>query len=116
MAVSALARENLRELLYRAANKLKEIPPEEPEEEALPVFRLEEDESRFTIERIEDGWRVTGVAVERLAAMTVWNLDESVRRFQRRLRRLGVTEALREVGVEPGDTVLIGDTELVWEE
>jgi GTP-binding protein len=96
---------------------LAEAP--EPEPERLPVFRLEEDESRakrFTIEQVENGWRVSGVAVERLAAMTVWNLDESVRRFQRKLRSFGVTQALREVGVVAGDTVFIGDAELVWEE
>jgi hypothetical protein len=29
---------------------------------------------------------------------------------------LGVTQALREVGVLVGDTVYIGDTELTWEE
>lgn len=116
MAVSALTGENTRALLYRVAQMLEEIPEEEPEVEQVPVFRLEEDEDRFVIERVEDGWRVSGVAVERLAAMTVWNLDESVRRFQRQLRGMGVTQALRESGVEPGDTVTIGDTELVWEE
>jgi GTP-binding protein len=115
MAVSALTGENTRELLYRAAEMLEEVP-EEPKPERVPVFRLEEDEERFAIERVEDGWRVSGVAVERVAAMTVWNLDESVRRFQRQLRQMGVTHALRESGVEPGDTVYIGDTELVWEE
>jgi GTP-binding protein len=116
MAISALTGENTRELLYRAAQILDEIPEEEPEPEEVPVFRLEEDEDRFVIERVEDGWRVSGIAVERLAAMTVWNLDESVRRFQRQLRGIGVTQALRESGVEPGDTVYVGDTELVWEE
>ncbi len=116
MAISALTGENTRELLYRAAEMLEQVPEEEMEPERVPVFRLEEDEERFALERVEDGWRVSGVAVERLAAMTVWNLDESVRRFQRRLRQMGVTEALREVGVEPGDTVYIGDSELVWKE
>jgi GTP-binding protein len=120
MAISALAREGTRDLLYRAAQMLAEIPEQEVEPERLPVFRLEEDESRgaakrFTVEQVEDGWRVSGVAVERLAAMTVWNLDESVRHFQRRLRGMGVTQALREVGVLTGDKVYIGDTELVWE-
>jgi GTP-binding protein len=90
------------------------------EPEPLPVFRLEDDqgrdESRFVIERVDEGWRVSGVALERLTSMTVWNLDESVQRFQRQLRRMGVTDALRESGVEPGDTVTIGDMDLVWEE
>jgi len=120
MAISALARENTRQLLYRAATMLAELPEEEPAEEELPVFRLEEEEGRgpgrFTIERVEDGWRVSGVEIERLSAMTVWNLDESVQRFQRQMRSRGVTEALRESGVEPGDTVHIGDMAFTWEE
>jgi len=118
MAISALAREGTRELLYRAAQILAELPEEEvpAREELLPVFQLGEEEEPFTIEREEDGWRVRGVRVERLAAMTIWNLDEAVRRFQRTLAALGVTEALEGAGVQPGDTVRIGEKELVWEE
>jgi len=52
----------------------------------------------------------------RLAGMTVWNLDEAVRRFQRTLEHMGITDALTEAGVQPGDTVRIGEREMVWEE
>jgi len=116
MAISALTGEKTRQLLYRTAEILEAVPEPERGPEQVPVFRLEEDEDRFVIERVDDGWRVSGVALERLTAMTVWNLEESVQRFQRKLRQMGVTEALREVGVEPGDTVYIGDRELVWDE
>jgi GTP-binding protein len=116
MAISALAREGARELLYRAAQVLTELP-EEPVARELPVFRPGEDEDAFTIEReAEDEWRVRGIRIERIATMTVWNLDEAVHRFQRMLDRLGITEALEEAGVEPGDTVHVGGRELVWEE
>jgi GTP-binding protein len=115
IAISALAREGTRDLLYRAAQMLAELPEVVPAQE-LPVFRLPEDEEALTVEWEQDGWRVRGIRVERMAARTVWNLDEAVRRFQRSLDRMGVTEALREAGVQPGDTVFIGDRELVWEE
>jgi GTP-binding protein len=116
MAISALAREGTREMLHRTAQMLAELP-EEPLARELPVFRLEEDEGAFTIEReTEDEWRVHGIRIERIAAMTVWNLDEAVHRFQRTLERMGITEALEEAGVEPGDTVRIGESELTWEE
>ncbi len=115
MVISALAREGTRELLYRAAQMLAELPEEAPAWE-LPVFRPGVDEETFTVEREEDGWRVRGVRVERMAAMTVWNLDEAVRRFQRTLERMGIVKALEEAGVQPGDTVRIGEAELVWEE
>jgi GTP-binding protein len=116
MAISALARQGTRELLYRAAQMLAELPEEIPGTE-LPVFRPDKDEEGFAIERKEeDVWRVRGTRVEQLAAMTVWNLDEAVRRFQRALERMGIAEALEEAGVQPGDTVYIGERELVWEE
>ena len=121
MAISALTGENTRQLLYRVAIMLAEMPEEEPSRGQLPVFRLEEGggrtaAQRFTIERVADGWRVSGVDIERMAAMTVWNLDESVQRFQLQMRRQGVTDALRESGVESGQTVHIGDMEFTWEE
>jgi GTP-binding protein len=117
MAISALARQGTRDLLQRAAQMLAELPEETPaREELLPVFRLEDDEETFTVEWEEDGWRVRGARVERLAAMTIWNLDEAVRRFQRTLDRMGIAEALEVAGVQPGDTVRIGENELEWEE
>jgi len=120
LAISALTREGTRELLYRAAQMLTELASEEPAgspSEELPVFRLGEDEEAFSIEREEEGiWRVSGVRVERLAEMTMWNLDEAVRRFQRALERMGVAEALMEVGVQVGDTICIGEKEFTWEE
>jgi GTP-binding protein len=116
MAISALAPEGTRDLLYSAAQMLAEAPEQPPVRE-LPVFRPEEDETAFSVEREkEDEWRVHGVQVERLATMTVWNLDEAIYRFQRALDRMGITEALEEAGVQPGDTVHIADREMVWEE
>ncbi len=115
MAISAVSGENVRALLYRVAEELRSLPPRE-ETLAMPVYRPEADPREFHIERVEDGWRVVGKAIERAAAMTYWEYDQSVRRFQRILETLGVDEALREAGVQPGDTVFIGKYELEWQE
>ena len=115
MAISAMAREGTRDLMYRAAQMLAELPEEVAKPE-LPVFRFEAEQEAFTIVEEDDGWRVRGARIERLAAMTVWNLEEAVRRFQRTLERMGIVDALEEAGVQQGDTVRIGDRELVWEE
>lgn len=117
MAVSALARTNTRELLLNAAQKLAETPPLEEVEAPLPIYRPQEDANQFEIRR--EGateWRLSGPAIERSAAMTYWEHDGSVRRFQRLMEKLGVDEALRKAGVQEGDTVLIGDYELEWQE
>jgi GTP-binding protein len=57
---------------------------------------------------------VNGIAIERAADMTYWEHDQSVRRFQRILETIGIDAALREAGVQPGHTVLVGDHELEW--
>ncbi len=116
MAISAATGQGTRELLYRLAHILRELPPEARPVE-VPVFRLSpEEEEGFTITRENGGWRVRGPRIERAAARTFWEYDEAVERFQRLLDRLGITQALKEAGVQPGDTVYIGDTELEWSE
>jgi GTP-binding protein len=113
MAISALARTNVRELLYKAAQLLSEAPPK-VEVDDLPVYRLDSDPQEFNILKEGIGWRVQGEAIERAAAMTYWEYDQSVRRFQRILQSLGVEDELRSLGAEEGDTVFIGEYELEW--
>jgi GTPase len=57
---------------------------------------------------------VKGDRIERAAAMTYWELDESAERFQRILETLGITKALEKEGIQPGDIVFIGNHELEW--
>jgi GTP-binding protein len=113
LAISAVAGTNVRDLLYLAAQTLAETPVK-PEAAAVPVYRPANDPGQFQITHTEDGWRVSGEAIERAAKMTYWEFDQSVRRFQRILGALGIEEALRKAGVQPGDTVFIGEFELEW--
>lgn len=119
-AISAITKQGLEPVLYRAAKLLEETPeyiyqiPSETEE--LPVYRLETTPQDYLILKTERGWRISGAALERAAAMTYWEHFQSVRRFQRILEVMGVDQALREAGVQPGDTVIIGDHELEWED
>lgn len=116
LEISAMTRSGTRELLIAAYRTLKELPPEEIEE-TLPVYKPEVDPNQFEVAREdEDQWRVTGVAIERSAKMTFWEHDGSVRRFQKLMERLGVDKALREAGVQEGDTVFIGNFELEWKD
>jgi GTP-binding protein len=113
--VSALTGSEVRKLLYRAAQLLAQAPEPEQREE-MPVYRVSSDPRQFEIIREAGGWRVSGEAIERAAAMTYWEYDQSVRRFQRILQTLGIEEALRKAGVSQGETVFIGDYELEWED
>ncbi len=116
-SISAVTGDGVRQVLYRARQLLDELPPMvdlTPDE--LPVYRPESDPRAFEIERIPQGYRVTGESIERAAAMTYWEYDQSVRRFQRILSTLGIEDALRKQGAQPGDTVFVGEFELEWSE
>jgi len=117
MTISALARTNTRELLIQAYQMLQETPLPEAVELPLPIYKSKEDPREFAIQR--EGaheWRISGLAIERAAAMTYWQHDGSVRRFQKIIQALGVDDALRKAGVQEGDTVAIGKFELEWQE
>jgi GTP-binding protein len=114
-AVSAVTGENLRPLLYRAYQLLQETPVL-AEIESVPVYRPQTDPRQFSIAQTQAGWLVKGDSIERAAAMTYWDNDASIRRFQRILQTLGIDEALRKAGVQEGDMVYIGEYELEWSE
>jgi len=70
----------------------------------------------FAVDRESAGiFRVRGRRIERIAAQTNFDIEESAERFQRDLLRLGIEAELRRSGVVPGDTVRIGHIELEWE-
>ena len=116
LTASAMARTNTRDILIAAYRKLGEIPVEELDE-TLPVYKPEVDPNQFEVmQEEENNWRVTGVAIERSAKMTYWEHDGSVRRFQKLMERLGVDKALREAGIQEGDTVFVGNFELEWKD
>jgi GTP-binding protein len=114
-AISAVSRLGLRALMGRLFSLLGTLPPPEPAPDEIAVFRPDRGEECFFIEQEVDGWRVRGVRVERVAAMTPFVLPEAVARFQRQLRAMGVVQALEEAGVQSGDTVRIGERELEWQ-
>jgi len=116
-SISSIDRRGLRELLGSARQALEEVEVQPEVDEELPVYRAEPDSAEFEITPLKGGeWRVKGSAIERAAAMTYWEYDEAVRRFQHLLERLGIEAALREAGAEDGDTILIGEHELEWRE
>lgn len=113
--ISAVTHENLQQLLWKTYEVLQSVPQPEVMEE-IPVYKPAEDPRAFTIEPEADGFRVKGAAIERAAEMTYWEHDGSLRRFQHLMEKLGVDQALREAGVQEGDTVYIGEYELEWQD
>jgi GTPase len=117
-SISAVAGTNVRPVLYRAAQLLEEVKEQAGAEvvQEIPVYRPETDPRQYIIKRTPEGWLVSGAAIERAAAMTYWEHYQSVQRFQRILRALGIEDDLRKAGIQEGDMVFIGDYELEWTE
>ncbi|HIP70047.1 MAG TPA: DUF1967 domain-containing protein, partial [Anaerolineae bacterium] len=90
-----------------------ETPEPAPTTDEVVVIAPQEDES-FWIEKVEDGWRVHGRKIERIAAMTYFEFDSTLLRFQNILESMGITKALEKAGVQPEDTVYIGEAALEW--
>ncbi len=115
MPVSAVSQYNLRELMWKVFKTLVELPEEEKEIE-MPVYRADVDPNAFEIEKTEDGYVVSGARIEKAAAMTYFDQPGSVRRFQKLMAGLGVEKALRAAGIQEGDSVIIADWELEWQD
>lgn len=115
-AISAATGQGVRELLRVVAAALETAPEPKPLEET-PVFRPVVDEDYFEIKPLgQRRFRVSGARIEREARRTNWDNDDSIARFHRVARAIGVEKALAEAGVTEGDTVFIGDVvELEWE-
>jgi GTP-binding protein len=118
LAISAATGDNVQTMLYQVQSMLDALPaPEAPDDVALTQVAADapQDERAFQILQLDDDlWQVHGVTIERAAQMTNWDYYEAAMRFQRILRALGISDALREAGVEDGHTVRIGTVELVW--
>ena len=122
MPISSLTRQGLEPLMQRTADLLDETPafiPKgmEPEENETALYEFPEDRTPFEIHRDEDGtWILYGDEIERLFKRTNTNYTESMMRFARQLRFMGVDEALRDAGARGGDTVQILDFAFEFEE
>ncbi|VHM14564.1 GTPase ObgE [Streptococcus pyogenes] len=115
--ISSLAHQGLENLLEATAELLAKTDEfllydesDLVDEEAYYGFA--ETEKDFEITRDDDAtWVLSGEKLERLFVMTNMERDESIMKFARQLRGMGVDEALRERGAKDGDPVRIGKFE-----
>ncbi len=118
--ISAATQSGIKELTYAIADMLDKIPVapriDQTAIEQEVVYRAEKDPERFTIEKENEVFVVKGAEMEKLMKMTNLNSYDSVQRFSRMMRKMGVEEALRQKGARDGDTVRIGEFEFEFVE
>lgn len=115
--ISSLAQQGLDNLLEATADLLDKtdeflLYTEEDMQDDEVYYGFNDDERPFEITRDDDAaWVLYGEKLERLFVMTNMERDESIMKFARQLRGMGVDEALRERGAKDGDIVRIGNFE-----
>ena len=119
--ISGVTRQGIDPLLNATADLL-EVTPEfllydEEIEEDVVQYGFVSDQPAFAIDREPDAtWVLSGEKLEKLFKMTNFDHDETVMRFARQLRGMGVDDALRARGAKDGDIVRIGTFEFEFVE
>lgn len=114
--ISAINNTGIDDLLIVIANKLDEINTEDlysdDEIESHILYKFKEEQP-FTITKEDDIYVIHSDRIEKLFKMTKFT-DEGVRRFSNKLRRIGVDEELRKMGIQEGDLVRIDNYEFEY--
>lgn len=105
--------EGTSELISAVWNKLHTLPPiKKYETENIPLEMFEkQDDKGFTIKVIDDVYFVEAKWLLKILQRTDLDDYESLQYFQRILISSGIIDALRERGINEGDTVSIYDLE-----
>ncbi len=110
--ISAAYQEGLDNLIKRLLELVKSINEEElydeTEFESHIIYKFNQDKP-YTITNDNGIWVLKGKEIEKLFKMTKFTEDEAVLRFARKLRGMGVEQALEDAGAKRGDEVQILD-------
>ncbi len=110
-SISAITGAGIEPLLHAVADAVDLAVRQAPEREGFVLHRP--IRAGFDVYRDGDGWVVEGRVAERAVGLDDLTNPDAADYVAARLSRIGVDDALREAGAEPGDEVRIGD--LVFE-
>ena len=112
--ICAMTGEGMDKLLERVWTMLEEYV-EEPDETTEEVVYKAQNKPDFEVKRDDDGaFVITGARIENLVAMTNFDDDQSLRRFQRIWRYMELDKLLQEHGIQDGNTVRIYSMEFEY--
>lgn len=117
--ISAITGEGIDKVLIHLADMLDKIekqPLYEDEKFESHVLYKFKEEQPYRIEKQGDTFVIIGDEIEKILKMTWFASDEAFRRFSKKLRRLGIDDKLKEMGIKEGDTVRILDYEFEYKD
>jgi len=110
--ISAIKGENLDNVLIKIADLIDKNNIEELYEDdkyLSHVLYKFEKEKPYTIEKVDDYYVIHGDEIERLFRMTKFESEESILRFAKQIRKMGIDDDLEKMGAKEGDIVKILD-------
>lgn len=113
--ISSVTHQGVKELLEDAWQVISEVAKEEEAQKPVQAsgsknYVYKQPEDKFTVEKVDDHYFVIhGAGLERLVAMTNTDHQDGIMLLARKLKGLGVDDALRAHGAVNGDDVQIGD-------
>jgi len=115
--VSAISSEGLENVLIKLADMLDKIEKEplyeEEKFESHVLYKLKKEQP-FRVYKDNDIFVVSGDEIEKILRMTWFASDEAFMRFSKKLRKLGIDDKLKEMGIQNGDIVRILDYEFEY--
>ena len=111
--ISAATKKGLKELLFAAKNMLDDLPSEPIvfEKEYFPEDMYKPDEPIEVYKADEHAFVVEGPRVDRMLGYTNLDDEKGFAFFQKFMKEQGIIDRLKELGIEEGDTVYLGDLE-----
>ncbi len=112
--ISAASTEGVPSLMAKACEVLDTTSAPQPPE-ALTVFRPRPKREGVVVSREGDTFVVSSERAERVLDRMDLENPEARSYIKRQLAGMGVVGALKRAGVKPGDRVLFGKMEMIWE-
>ena len=109
--ISAATTENVDKLMYLIADTLDSIEDDYSTLDDQYVYFEEEKEPDFKVRKENENYIVEGPLIENLIYRTNFEVYESVNHLQKVLEDKGIIEQLKDLGIQDGDNVIIGDVE-----
>lgn len=115
--ISAATGAGIDRLIQRISQLLAELPkaPLTPSKPEATLIELLPKQGIIIDKLADDVYVLSGRRIEILAAKTDFNNDEAIANLYRVAKAMGVFERLKEEGIQPGDTVIIGEMEFTYE-
>lgn len=112
LAFSSLSKQGLNEVLrtlVKQVDAARKRRAKVSKKDEIPVIGLRPSDDDWQIDKTAGGFIVTGSKIERFARRTDFKNEEGVGRLHDILRKMGILRELERQGIEPGQTITVGN-------